>query len=323
VAGGDGRGRHRPRLHRTDDAASRLRRAATVPGRTRVALLEAQADDHDVPIGWQLGSLLAGSGGLEPLGADAVDVGWSPDGTKLRYVPADSPGTLIERDLETGDERSVIELDGGAICDPVARVASAVVTDREVPGGEVSAIRPFERGTLAPGTYSIDRFRPRMVVTLPSGWYADRNYVDGWSLSHLGSEGALSAALIRVGLTGPCDNDEQVVIGADYRDLIEWVSSRADLDVSSPEPVNIGGHAGISVDIEPRKGEQCDYSGDWSLFYSGEDLDLLREDQALRLASVDVGGTSVAFLVIAPKDGIAAFSERARSVTESIQFVDG
>ena len=288
-----------------------------------VATIPSDREVGAVPLEWRLLSLDGDPTELTPLDLDAIEMGWSSDGARLYLVRADAPGVLIEHDLATGEERAILEIETGIICGPVARMTTpgAIgLPPAPVPGEPL----PFERALLEPGRYRIDRFTPAMDVTFGSEWLGRSNYADGWGASPMAEpEMELSALQILVGLGGPCENDERVVIGSRPEEVVAWLSSREDLAVSEPIQVTVGGRTGISVDITPVPGTECRYSDDWNLYLSDDDVTWLEADEMLEITAVDESGKTIVFMKRAPQDRMEVLDELVDPVLESLEFVGG
>ena len=179
----------------------------------------------------------------------------------------------------------------------------------------------FALGPLDAGTHYVSRFKPEMELTVPEGWSVTQDHVDRWSMARDDTNGELVGARVRVGLMGPCDTDEQRIIGSGVDDLIAWVSGREDLEVSGPEAVNLGGYPGIEVEATPREALACAAADDptWSLFQTDEAIDRLSPGDRVTVTALDVDGTTVAFLTVAG-DGTSQFEDLASVVKESFAF---
>jgi hypothetical protein len=182
----------------------------------------------------------------------------------------------------------------------------------------------FEVGVLEAGHYALNTFQPNMEMTVGAGWFARRNWVDGWSIARPEIEGSeLDAGRIQVGLSGPCGTEGEVTLGAAPNDVVDWLASRPDLQVRDPRAVNLGGYPGIEVDVIGIPGQACaDYPDDpsWQLFYLGDDAAGLGQGESVRISTVDVNGRSVSFMIFSFANEIDRFSQWAAPVIASFNF---
>jgi hypothetical protein len=264
---------------------------------------------------------------IEDLDIEAIEGTWSSDGTDLYLVRSDDPSTLIAHDLSTGEEREVLGIGTGIICGPVARVVAPDAIGR--PPEPAPQPMPFERALLEPGRYRIDAFDPAMEAEFGAGWQFGAgwlgrvNLVDGWQVSHVSDlDPTLTVSRVLVGLSGPCETDEEVVIGSQPEDVVRWLESRDDLEVTSRRQVTVGGRAGIRVEIVPVPGTACSYTGDWNIYLPADDIVWLAEDEMLEWTVIDDGNATVVFQKHGPRDRMAAFDELADPVLESVRFSD-
>ncbi|CAN5765192.1 hypothetical protein BH23CHL7_BH23CHL7_05000 [soil metagenome] len=242
-----------------------------------------------------VGRLSEGGSDLRRIAPDLVSPrhpSFSPDGAQIAFHAGDrgSEGVYVA-DVESGYARRLTDPGDALGCAPSWSVAPPDLAGPHptpAPGGP----QVFERGALPAGTYLLSLVQPNMELTVPDGWYARRNYVDGWVISHISDEPEeVASGRIQVGMTGPCFDDEQVVLGPRPNDLVDWLQTREDLVVDNVRPINLGGYPGLAVDIAPREGMHCERMEDnrlWVLFETGQDVDIMREGDRIRLIAVDV-----------------------------------
>ncbi len=115
------------------------------------------------------------------------------------------------------------------------------------------------RGSLEPGTYTTNGFRPELSYSVPAGWANDLDvnamlvlldaaggqyrYPDGTTFRdgiYVYRRPVAASATSRTALKG---------IGTKARDLAQWLSGHADLDASPLTTVTIGGGKGYRLDI--------------------------------------------------------------------------
>jgi hypothetical protein len=115
------------------------------------------------------------------------------------------------------------------------------------------------RGTLGPGSYTTNGFKPALTYGVPTGWANDLDvhaifvlldaaggqarYPDGTTFRdgvYVYRRPIATSATSKTALKG---------IGTKARDLAQWLSGHADLVASSPVPVAIGGANGYRLEI--------------------------------------------------------------------------
>jgi hypothetical protein len=257
---------------------------------------------------------------------------WSPDGSRLAFVDEVDGGSelFVANSDASGGRKQLTHLGPDVVvCSASwARMLPPMVAVAPTPEPGASPIPvPYHIGHLAPGRYVLGLFRPRVELTLPTGWIGVRNWVDGWSLRlERGPRGELDAALVQVGLTGPCFDGESLVLGSKPSDLVTWLQAREDLGVAGAHAVNLAGRPGISVDVVPN-GPGCQSQDiperlrdrHW-LFDIGQDNVNIRPGEQLHMIAIDVDGVTVTFIVDSLDDDFQAFTRAAQPVLDSIAF---
>jgi hypothetical protein len=232
-------------------------------------------------------------------------------------------------ELETGTLTQLTDDPEAIACTPTWRAAPAdLAQPRPAPGPE--DVRWFELGRLEAGTYLNDTLKPPVELTFGEGWFARRNYVDGWSVAKpAGPPGEVDHGRIQVGYPDACGEGETVIIGSRPDDLVTHLEARADLDVSAASPINLGGYPGLTVEVTGAEGQGCQPDPEdptfefWQLFPTGEDNFSLGPDEGLRLVSLDVGGSAFSFLIFTSSDELESYwQDEARPLLETARFPD-
>jgi serine/threonine-protein kinase len=320
----DGTGRTRLDLDLSDLQASRI---ALAPDDD---LLSLEIDSEDGPA-IAIGRIADGPSSFRELdlGLESPQQAqFSPDGASL-VLQAGGPGEyeLFMVELETGTLTQLTDDPDAIACTPAWRAAPADLAQaRPEPGPD--DIRWFELGRLEAGTYLNDTLKPPIELTFDDGWFARRNYVDGWSVfKPAGPPGEVDHGRIQVGHVDACGEAETVLIGPRPDDLITHLQARADLEVSAADPINLGGYPGLTVEVRGLAGQGCQPDPEdptfefWALFPTGEDSFSLGPTEGLRLASLDVGGAAFSFLVFSDIQDLATYwRDEARPVLETARF---
>lgn len=231
---------------------------------------------------------------------------FSPDGKQLVVQAAlDGRQQLFTINVANGEATQLTNDAEASACLADWRAAPANLTGPRPPlsAGEV---RPFELGRLEAATYRDELLDPDLELTFGDGWYARRNYVDGFSVYKPGVAGEVDFARLQVGPSDACGEGEPVLIGNRPSDLMAYLDERDDLDVGDVGPTNLGGYTGLTVAVTGREGQGCRVPGEdfefWALWPSGEDSFSLGPDEHLQLTTLDVRGTTVSFLVFVGGD---------------------
>jgi hypothetical protein len=252
-------------------------------------------------------------------------VDFSPDATRLA-VQAGHPQQIYVVDVESGEATQLTDGPGWNACTPVWREAPASLAREQPPPSPGEPI-PMELGLLPPGTYRNEITEPTMDIEVPDGWFARRNYVDGWGLALLdGPEGEVDYVRAQVGVKVTCDLEklETVFIGSQPADLINYLEGREDLDVTAPQPVTLGGYSGVMMDVRGKKGSECfSDAPHWPLFHVAADATSLAEGETMRIIALDYGGRMLTFQIFTVEDIDAYWTAYARPLLQGLSFPEG
>jgi class 3 adenylate cyclase len=127
------------------------------------------------------------------------------------------------------------------------------------PGSVVASPRPLRLSdgvsphvTTAPGVYATTAFTPAVVFDLGTGWEAmtdapDNVEMDSRTRRTGPPDGAVTFLRLQVVNDTPCHQSGTRTLGHTRDDVLQWVSSRPYLTVDDPEPVEVGGFAGVRL----------------------------------------------------------------------------
>lgn len=320
-----------------DDGSSRARVELDLDG-LDVGGISLAADDDTLGL-WitgeagnsiQVGRISSGISDFE-----VVDFGvenqsrpvFSPDGSQL--VVSGGPGgakQLYVADLASGEVTQVTDDPDASACSPAWRAAPPDLLAGR-PAREPGAGGAFELGKLASGPVLNEVVDPPIQLTFPNGWFARRNYVDGFSVFRPGEVyGEIDYGRLQFNSSGSCDDTELVAVGPLPNDLLSNLQARSDLELAAVGPINLGGYSGITADISGNPEQGC---GEpefryWSLFRTAQDGFSLSQDEHLRLVALDVRGSTRSFLIFALAPDIDSYwNEKARPILETVVFPEG
>lgn len=152
-------------------------------------------------------------------------------------------------------------------------------------------VRP-EPLSLEPGRYRFSDFLPDLELTVPGGWSAYRDYVDGAGL--MSEDGYLDFALPQVVFDLPCASASGVLLRSEPQDVVEWIQGHPSFVASDPWPVAVAGLPGIGLDVEvvePPAGTcpQDDASPRVNLFPVAGDLFFVLKGERGRFYAIGMG----------------------------------
>lgn len=194
------------------------------------------------------------------------------------------------------------------------------------PGGQGVTVLTLENQVMSdeldPGVrYEMALTRPRTRFTVPGpGWYADRDYVNGFNLAHeevdvASGESAFpdyfAFGVVQVVFEGPCSDSPTRAIQQTPAALVEFLSSHSTIDATDPVPVNFGQYSGLSTDLTieaaPPEGT-CPIPDDMPeavskrfkqrtyMFLFGEDVFHISPDELIKVVAVNVEGRLVVLM---------------------------
>ncbi len=278
----------------------------------------------------QVGRISSGISDFEVVDFDAENPSQpalSPTGSEL-VVSGDSNGTeqLYVADLASGEVTQLTDDPDASACSPAWREAPPDLLAGR-PALQPGAGGPFELGQLPSGPVLNEVVDPPIQLTFPDGWFARRNYVDGFSVFRPGEVyGEIDYGRLQFNSSGSCDDTELVAVGPLPNDLLSNLQARSDLELAAVGPINLGGYSGITADISGKPEQGC---GEpefryWSLFRTAQDGFSLSEDEHLRLVALDVRGSTRSFLIFALAPDIDSYwTEKARPILETVVFPEG
>jgi class 3 adenylate cyclase len=169
--------------------------------------------------------------------------------------------------------------------------------------GSSTADLPASVGQLALGRYAAREFTPPLELAIDEpGWAVYRNAPEAIGLYHDGDpRGWLDIGRVERVYTAPCASDgPSISAGESASDLIGALESVPFLELATPASVEIGGHPGMSVDVDVDAGAMaaCGSLGGAGIAL----LDLHVDDweaapgERFHLVAIDASGGTVSFL---------------------------
>ncbi len=197
-----------------------------------------------------------------------------------------------------------------------------------------STAEPPQPPRLAPGRHRFGLFDPPLEFTVPEGWWAVRDFLDGAEVLDLGTGEYGSAPLstidfgrAQVVYETPClETAKTRLVGTDPQDFLQWVIDNPSLEAGSPQPVIVGGLSGISVevDVKPKAADLCPGEPEpfrdkiFLLTIAQDNFWLFDTDRARFIALNTGDGPPVLVVVSGPKDRWDDVIARAQPVLESM-----
>jgi hypothetical protein len=213
-------------------------------------------------------------------------------------------------------------------------VAAALAWTVGRPGWGSPGLGTLAVGPLDLGAYTVAGFEPslRFEVTDP-GWNAYRDGPDAVGLTRPDvPQGVLDVGRIDAVLQDACMPDgPQLPGGPSPSELLSALEGLTHVDIfGEPRDVTVGGRRGMSLDVSIDEGAQAACGGfgttEVVLFRMGDEQWGARAGERFRLTAVDVGGTTITFLMsrddspAASVQALEAFFEYAQRVIDSAVF---
>jgi class 3 adenylate cyclase len=219
-------------------------------------------------------------------------------------------------------------LAAGSIAAAVIVIAAVLAMRPQAPGVANGSPSPSSRppsleiGGLDLGSYVADQFQPpfRLVVSDP-GWSVYRSGPEYVGLYYDASPtGHLDIGRLRSVFTSACSPDGPTVpTGSTPLDLMGALEDIGYLHVGPPETITIGGHSGVSVNVDVLEGAMAACgnfgTGDVAVFPVGTETWRAYPGERVRIQAVDVDGITVAVM-------LSVESAAASSVAELEQFFE-
>ena len=169
-----------------------------------------------------------------------------------------------------------------------------------------SQVRTAGIGALAIGEYQSAQFSPRLhFVVSDLGWTLNRESIDTLSLLYeYEPTGGLEIGLIGRINTDPCGGGSSVPAGRTPAAILSATEQAPFLHVTESHPVNIGGHPGISADLQVDAAAQAACGGLAGSGASGVDVLSLSGEvwraatsETIRLIALENGGETISILI--------------------------
>jgi class 3 adenylate cyclase len=195
--------------------------------------------------------------------------------------------------------------------------------DVGLPSRPVSGVAPGTR--LSSGIYE-PRLTPPFRIAVDEDWQLYIDDVDAFALVSIADgsvpRGSLAVVRIQTVYIDQCRDSGTRLLPGSTADVIEWLGSHPDLDVSDgPYPVTVGGASGLELSLTVSELETCADEPTLEprlyLFPSGADAYSVPESAALRVQALDVADRAVTTIV----EGEPAFLEKAEETLSTIEFV--
>ena len=272
---------------------------------------------------WRRPRVAVGAGGLlvvSVLLAVALRAGVAPGGRSTSPQPHDSGG--------------------------VGRATPRATIQVLPPGSDVQVLPPGsdveQPHALSAGPYVNDRFDPAFSVQFGDGWFLHNSYVDAIGFIRNEDENqAIDIVHIQVVWPTACPFDRcgtpstTALVGRTSDDVVRWVQSHPNLAVGDPQPVNVAGISGLTIDADVVRGAGkasfCaagdDPNGDYLYLFpvggygvgQGDVLSVLKGSK-LRLMILEVSGRATTIIIRAPSNKFVSFAAKAGDVIHSLQL---
>lgn len=137
---------------------------------------------------------------------------------------------------------------------PSAAAPSPTATSAQCPNPEGGSCL----GTLAAGTYTSSTFAPALTYTVPDGWQNVEDVDGSFTLlppggsfdDYLNGQGdSLTVLADTYAARESCDFGPAAGVARSADGIVGYLKQRTSLQVSEPQPTQLGGFTGVSVDL--------------------------------------------------------------------------
>jgi Concanavalin A-like lectin/glucanases superfamily len=117
-------------------------------------------------------------------------------------------------------------------------------------------------GPLAPGRYTTEIFSPSITYTVPEGWTNGEDLLGNFLLQ-LEDDPRFLGIYRNITVPLPCREEPDPEVGVTIDALSDWYTSHPGLVTTGPEPITIGGLAGVVTDVslDPSWTNGCAWAG--------------------------------------------------------------
>ena len=261
-----------------------------------------------------------------------------PGSTRIhQWLPWLAIGTVVVIAAVAGLRSGLIPLGASGSSPTPSSQASPSPSSSSVPVVEASD-RPLPIGdglaphvTAPPGHYRTSHFEPTVAVQLGTGWEAvaddpDLLEIHRQTRSRGNPDGVITFLRPLVVHLGPCPDSPTLALGRTPQDAIAWLRGRADLKVSSPEPVVVGDIPGLQVTMtlserDPTcpKRKPSDPRGYLLVRTSGWEI-FLNAGERVDITALTVADENVLIVAERPPTTAADFDRELGSLLPTIRF---
>lgn len=140
--------------------------------------------------------------------------------------------------------------------DVVTQEVTAAPAQPECPYGDGGTCL----GDLSAGTYATASFEPSLTYTIPDGWTNVEDLRGNFLLQRVSDRvegtGAYLGVYRNIGAPDGCIERPDPNVGRSVAELIAWYQANAELTVTPPQTVTIGGLSGVYIDVNVAPGAQ-------------------------------------------------------------------
>jgi serine/threonine-protein kinase len=226
-------------------------------------------------------------------------------------------------DVPAASDAAAVSPSGSA-----ASASGAAPSAPAAPTADPNASRP-----LPAGVYANDTFDPALELTLGDGWFLHNSYDDAVSLIREDNEDeAIDFTHVQVVYPAGCPGPTTLV-GRTSDEVIRWIQEHPNLAAGYPQPVNVAGISGLSIDAVIDKGggmgcaNEDNPDGEYVWLFpvggreaTGGDLVGAWTGTRLRFLVLEIDGKATTIIVRAPGDTYDAFLRQAAAVLATLQL---